>query len=178
MKIPRLQASNQERRIYQGFFDRLDRSPNVVAPLSLTRFPSLQDHDGKITLEEFLQGVKENRKEEGVLSEEEARKTFNEWDMNGDGVIDGKEFWNVMMIKKRGSSLEIMKDLWERFDEDKDGFIDKEDVVRFFDKLFGRGQIDNPEALNVLFDEYDTDHDGKLNFGDFIPFSEKLFGES
>ncbi|KIO32665.1 hypothetical protein M407DRAFT_18423 [Tulasnella calospora MUT 4182] len=70
-----------------------------------------------------------------------------------------------------------MKDLWERFDEDKDGYIVKADVVRFFDKLFGPNQLDDPNALNVLFDEFDTDHDGKLNFEEFLPFSEKLFGE-
>ncbi|KAG8944886.1 hypothetical protein FRC00_010376, partial [Tulasnella sp. 408] len=57
-----------------------------------------------------------------------------------------------------------MKDLWERFDEDKDGFIVKADVLRFWDNLFGLNQIDDPNALNVLFDEFDTDHDGKLNF--------------
>ncbi|KIO15797.1 hypothetical protein M407DRAFT_34606 [Tulasnella calospora MUT 4182] len=117
---------------------------------SLTYFSSLEDHDGKITWEEFWQGAKENLDEGVVLSEEEARKTFNEWDMNE--------------YAKRGSSPEIMKDLWERFDEDKDGYIVKADVVRFFERLFGPGQIDDTEPLNVIFDEYDTDHDGKLNF--------------
>lgn len=98
----------EERRISQEFFDRVDRSMYILTAFvfyilppsypSLTYFSSLEDHDGKITWEEFWQGAKENPDEGVVLSEEEAGKTFNEWDMNGDGVIDGKEFWNVMML--------------------------------------------------------------------------------
>ncbi|KAG9048785.1 hypothetical protein FS837_012072 [Tulasnella sp. UAMH 9824] len=71
----------EDRRISQEFFNRLDRN-----------------HDRKITLEEYLQDVKENPRGERVISEEEARQTFNDWDMNGDGVIDEKEFWTVMML--------------------------------------------------------------------------------
>lgn len=53
------------------------------------------DHDNKITFEEFFEMVNKDRDN---LTEEQARAAFKEWDTNGDGVIDIKEYWSGVTL--------------------------------------------------------------------------------
>ncbi|KAG8983517.1 hypothetical protein FRB90_005925, partial [Tulasnella sp. 427] len=116
--------------------------------------------DGKVTLEEWLVGHRKRY----VASDEDARKFFEEWDLNGDGVIDPKEFWKCVAMCKVGTSPGVVKQFWSSVDVDGKGFVVVEDVIRYFSSLFGEVDSNGKERLSKLFEESDTDHDGKLNF--------------
>ncbi|KAG8974323.1 hypothetical protein FRC05_007629 [Tulasnella sp. 425] len=59
---------------------------------------NFDDHDGKITFEELLQFQKEKKPGEYVLSDEKAREWFDDWDIDGDGVINAKDYWNGVLL--------------------------------------------------------------------------------
>ncbi|KIO32672.1 hypothetical protein M407DRAFT_18431 [Tulasnella calospora MUT 4182] len=128
-----------------------------------------RNHDNKISYDEFLE-ILHNEGGEDV-TEEKARAAFGEWDTNGDGVIDFKEYWSGVTLKKRGLLNEAEKSVFRMFDQDGDGFLQLEDVLR----IFGGGADDLKDALGSLFKDADADGDGKLNLEEFKVFSELLF---
>ncbi|KAG8983518.1 Calcium-dependent protein kinase 13, partial [Tulasnella sp. 427] len=133
--------------------------------------------DGKVTFEEFKAA---SEKDGAKLSDEMLREKFDDWDLNGDGIIDQSEFWKSVMMQKEGTTPGVLKILWQGVDKDKTGYTTFDNFLYFFENelpIYG-GKLDaeGKATMKALFDQADTDHDGKLNFDEFIPFTKAIFG--
>jgi hypothetical protein len=71
---------------------------------------------------------------------------------------------NVQYIYEDSSEMGIDPGTFEEFDQDKDGFITKDEFIENF-KNFG-GILEKEEA-DKMIDPYDVDKDGKLSYEEF-----------
>lgn len=149
-----------------------------------------RDEDGKVSLEEFAAGERAAR-----LSEEARGKIFERLDKDGDGFITNKELktrgpgFGNSFLKKADSdgdgrvsreeflanppfkkvAEERLNKMFDRMDQNDDGFLDEKDLGRMRPPGGGR-----PPRFN--FKELDTDQNGSLNLKEFqeAPFMKKL----
>ena len=83
--------------------------------------------------------------------------------MDGNGEIDFPEFLN-MMAKKTKEDPEEIKEAFEVFDKDRDGFISASELQKVLESI---GEKLSGEEIDEMMKEIDTDGDGKINFKDF-----------
>ncbi|XP_022751934.1 probable calcium-binding protein CML45 [Durio zibethinus] len=69
-------------------------------------------------------------------------------------------------------SLEEVKQAFEVFDENKDGFIDAEELQRVLRIL---GLKEGLENCNKMIKTFDEDGDGRIDFQEFVKFMENSF---
>lgn len=114
-----------------------------------------KDGDGTITtkqLEEVLEAV--GRKPEGAL----LQTINNTMDTDGHGTINFQEFLTLMskVIKKKE-----LRDMFNRFDNNKDGFIS---VSELHDAMKMLGNKFTDEEMDELVEEADQDGDGQVSY--------------
>lgn len=71
-------------------------------------------------------------------------------------------------------SLEEVKEAFDVFDEDRDGFIDARDLQRLLCNL-GFGEASSFHACQRMIRAFDTDGDDRIDFNEFAIFMEKSF---
>ncbi|KAJ4969085.1 hypothetical protein NE237_015786 [Protea cynaroides] len=71
-------------------------------------------------------------------------------------------------------SFEELKEAFDVFDENKDGFIDAEELQRVLCNL---GFVEGSEVLDCrrMIGAYDMNKDGKIDFGEFVKLMENSF---
>lgn len=102
-------------------------------------------------------------------SDSEIERMIHELDADGDGSIDFPEFLIFMSknFKKRArrSVCEELKDAFNVFDRNGDGYITHEEMKRVLDE-FEENLSDKDVA--EMIKEADQDGDGKINYQEFI----------
>ena len=71
-------------------------------------------------------------------------------------------------------------DVWEKFDADQNGFLDKDEAKKFLDEISKiideeRGKYYNKDNFETLFEEYDEDNNGYLSKSEMAQFIKMNF---
>ncbi|XP_021341388.1 calmodulin-1-like [Mizuhopecten yessoensis] len=121
------------------------------------------DGNGSITVDELglaMRSIGENP------STKEIRQLMEAADLNRNGTIEFEEF--VEMVADRLKDFDViseMKEAFEVFDQDNDGFLNKEDIRR---AMAGLGvSLTEPEVTQMM-EVADSDKDGRLNYKEFV----------
>ncbi|KAK8892468.1 Protein Aster-C [Tritrichomonas musculus] len=120
-----------------------------------------EDHNGNINLSEtknFLEKIGVNH----VF----APLAFEICDKNQNSTITFDEFrpfYKLLGDIEKDRST-IYKVLFDKFDSDKNGYLDKKEVVRLL-FFFGGDDWNEDDAIRFI-DNHDTNNDGKLNFNE------------
>ncbi|VDK78910.1 unnamed protein product [Litomosoides sigmodontis] len=95
-----------------------------------------------------------NNHQNDVLKEEDLRRIFKEFDMNGDGYIQKDELSEVMVRMGQRPTDDELNAMFSAADKDKDGNIDFGEFLTI--------AYANPVSLSLkaVFDELDVDSDG------------------
>ncbi|KRY92187.1 Calmodulin, partial [Trichinella pseudospiralis] len=122
-----------------------------------------KDGDGKITSQEL-----------GIVmrslgqrpTESELRDMVNEVDEDGNGTIEFDEFLQMMSRKMKDSDSEQeLKEAFQVFDKDKDGFISAAELHYVMTNL---GEKLTDEEVQEMIREADLDGDGLVNYNEFV----------
>ena len=98
---------------------------------------------------------------------EEIEEMIFACDTNGDGEIDFDEFLNLIRLsmgEDGGNAEEHLRDVFDLFDVDGSGYIDRDDM-RLLMKRLAQDLTDG--EITSIMEEVDTDGDGKISFEEF-----------
>mmetsp|Transcript_115357 Transcript_115357/g.182261 ORF Transcript_115357/g.182261 Transcript_115357/m.182261 type:complete len:157 (-) Transcript_115357:127-597(-) len=127
-----------------------------------TRFAYFDiDDNGRIKLEE----LKEIMAEFGH-TELQVRDWIHQADSNGDGVIDFREF--VDLVERKNQELKDCEELmgtFKQFDVNGNGFIERNE---WFTVMRTMAESLDEEELEEMFIAADTNNDGKVSYQEFV----------
>jgi len=98
---------------------------------------------------------------------EEIEEMIFACDTNGDGEIDFDEFLNLIRLsmgEDGGNAEEHLRDVFDLFDVDGSGYIDRDDMRLLMKRL---AQDLTDDEITSIMEEVDTDGDGKISFEEF-----------
>ncbi|CAD6193122.1 unnamed protein product [Caenorhabditis auriculariae] len=124
------------------------------------------NNDGKITTEELEKAMIRCGQRPTKL---EVRLIMYHGDNDQNGVITFDEFAHLMNGTSPMSryTFEQLRDQFNMFDKDKDGFIEKAEMISCVRELSLQHSF--PRAvIEQLFTEADIDGDGKISFDEFV----------
>ena len=100
-----------------------------------------------------------------VMSNEELDQMFGVVDKDGNGLIDFKEFLNLMnSANKEQNAEEEMKNLFALIDANQDGFLSEKEIR---DMMKGLGEKVKKKHIRKMIKEADLNKDGKISFNEF-----------
>ncbi|CAF0792359.1 unnamed protein product [Didymodactylos carnosus] len=98
-------------------------------------------------------------------SEEDIGEVIKKVDLDGNGKVDFEEFLTMMQRRKSAGELDHeLKHVFDVFDKNRDGFIDKDEL---YDMLKRLGENITEEDVIDMIDEADTDEDNKVSYEEF-----------
>ncbi len=107
--------------------------------------------DGLLDFDEFRLGL------EGMATDEELRKIFDELDTNGDGVISLLESLNISTMEAADRVGDYLTENFDELDTNVSGLLD-------FDEFrLGLAGLATDEELKNIFEELDTNGDGVIS---------------
>ncbi|XP_060080010.1 calmodulin-beta-like [Ylistrum balloti] len=121
------------------------------------------DGNGSISVEELglaMRSIGENP------SSKEIRQIVECADLDRNGTIEFEEF--VVMVADRLKDFDAiseMKEAFEVFDQDGDGFLDKDDIQRAMEGL--GVSLTAPEVTQMM-EVADANKDGRLDYKEFV----------
>ena len=122
-----------------------------------------RDKDGFITTRELGEIMKNLGQ---TPTEAELQDMINEVDIDGNGIIDFKEFLGIMVRKLRDSDTEEeLIEAFKIFDKDGNGLISSDELLHVMITL---GENTNMEEIEDLIKELDLDGDGFINYEEFL----------
>ena len=126
---------------------------------------------GMIDFEDFKSFIINNQDNEiiGGESDDEIRKKFLEIDVDRNNKIDFTEFIAANMDKAIFKDKEKLRIAFDAFDIDKNGIINKEDIINIL-KL--ENLYDANKIVSDLIDPNDINKDGKIDFDEFCKLME------
>ncbi|CAF0963368.1 unnamed protein product [Adineta ricciae] len=100
------------------------------------------------------------------IPETELATFVNQLDIDKSGTIEFEEYLSFMMtfIKKNVTTEENLRDAFNLFDQDRDGFVNVDDLREIMTNL---GEKITDEDLDEMIREADIDKDFKVNFREF-----------
>jgi len=122
-----------------------------------------KDRDGYITIKEISAYVKAIGQ---PPTEGEVKDMINEVDVDGNGSIEFIEFITLMARKMRDADTfrEDLKEIFDVFDLNKDGGIDKDELKHIMTSI---GENVQDEDIDDMIKEADEDGDDAINFEEF-----------
>lgn len=125
------------------------------------------DHDGELSMEEFIRGMK--RLDSG-LSEQQIKEKFLLIDTDLSGSISYMEFVAGAFTKEEFLNGQRLYRLFKVIDLDDNNKISVEEFM----VLFGKSQYITVEELKEIIKETDLDDDGEINFEEFKHFMRQV----
>jgi calcium-dependent protein kinase len=126
------------------------------------------NNDGKLQLEEILEGCK---KHAGEITEKKVRHTIDEMDAAGNGEIEYSEWVIATISKKDFLTDERFQVAFNMIDNDHSRSISAEEVKNV---LGGGGKNIDEKVWDKILREVDTDEDGEVDFGEFKTMMQKI----
>jgi len=98
---------------------------------------------------------------------------FAEFDQNGDGTLDFRDYVTSLSTLCRGTPNAKITMLLRIFDKDKRGHLTPEDLTNLMRWQFRSMEFRDTEemvktSVDIAFSEFDIDRDGKLSFDEFF----------
>eukprot|EP01017_Pseudomicrothorax_dubius_P029670 TRINITY_DN3629_c0_g1_i1.p1 TRINITY_DN3629_c0_g1~~TRINITY_DN3629_c0_g1_i1.p1 ORF type:complete len:240 (-),score=65.46 TRINITY_DN3629_c0_g1_i1:155-874(-) len=160
--VQKLQKHQRSNKLYQAIITFI--SHKVMSATEMEKVVELfkaidTNHDGKIKAEDFKRFLIEKGYWQDGNDEafERIRQNMKQDEMGyNDFVTFVISEPNILCFTK-------LKEAFDQLDEDKDGFLDKEDIQR---ALIFNGNMKN-ETWNEMISKYNKNKDGKLSFNDF-----------
>jgi len=122
-----------------------------------------KDGSGKVGAAEFCKAL-------GLPFNDFSIQLFQLFDVDQDGEIDFREFISGMALlssKNNASVSTTIKFCFEMMDEDKNGYISKEEFRKIFLKS-SRGQ--STKDIDEIYDEIDVKKNEKVDYDSFIEY--------
>jgi len=130
------------------------------------------DGSGDISIPELTAVLQSLGKD---FSDEDLKEMHDIADKNGDGKIEFDDFHALMRETiLRGIQENDLRDAFEVFDSDKDGFVTAKELQELFKNLGESIEIE--DAVDML-NNADSDQDGLIDFKDFKAYYEKESGK-
>ncbi|CAF4523426.1 unnamed protein product, partial [Rotaria socialis] len=100
------------------------------------------------------------------VPESELTTLINQLDMDKSGTIEFEEYLSFMLtfIKKNITTEDNLKDAFNLFDQNNDGYIETKDLREIMTNL---GERITDEDIDEMMREADIDKDFKVNFYEF-----------
>uniref|UniRef100_A0A7S3AFY2 EF-hand domain-containing protein n=1 Tax=Haptolina ericina TaxID=156174 RepID=A0A7S3AFY2_9EUKA len=117
------------------------------------------DHDESLDFDEFCKMVRE--REMGEHTTAELRKRFDALDTSGNGKLAMSEYLRYALRDALARSSTRVVELFQQWDVDKSGFIDRKEFRRAVQEL---GFNARDKEIDIVFDEYDEDNSGELDY--------------
>ena len=125
--------------------------------------------DGFLTRDELIMGFNDIIGEHENVSNE-VDKIIAEVDVDLNGKINYSEFILALMNKKKMLCSINLKQAFDAFDEDRNGYITADEVK----KILGFGNNFSNEVWEYIINEIDEDHDKRVSFDEFENMMKKL----
>ena len=80
-------------------------------------------------------------------------------------------------MSKTEALKEVVDDLWDKYDDDYNGFLDKDETRNFMKDILNQvpnAQEFSEDAFNELFIEFDEDESGTIEKHELLNFMQKL----
>jgi calcium-dependent protein kinase len=119
-----------------------------------------KNHDGKLSLEELLEGAQEVFPE---MTEDEVKELFRHADTDKSGDIDYTEWIQATVNKKALLTDKNLKSAFKAFDEDGSGTITADEIKKFL----GQGKKIDKNVWKEILAEVDENDDGEIDFEEF-----------
>ncbi|XP_010525867.1 PREDICTED: calmodulin-like protein 7 [Tarenaya hassleriana] len=144
-------------------------SPSRIDPAELKRVFQMFDKngDGRITKEElsdYLESL-------GLfIPDKDLTQMICKIDENGDGCVDMDEFESLYMsiMDENDEEDDGMKDAFNVFDQDGDGFITVEELKSVMGGSLELKQGKTLEDCKKMIIQVDVDGDGRVNYKEFL----------
>ena len=126
---------------------------------------------GLISFDDFKSFIINNQDNEiiGGETDDEIKKKFLKIDVDGNNKIDFTEFLAANMDKSIFKNKEKLRIAFDAFDVDKNGIINKEDIINIL-KL--ENLYDANKIVSKLIHPHDVNNDGKIDFDEFCKLME------
>ncbi|XP_004511540.1 calcium-dependent protein kinase 1-like [Cicer arietinum] len=124
------------------------------------------DNSRTITFEELKDGLS---KLGTKISESEVRQLMEAADVDGNGTIDYIEFITATMHLNRMERENHLYKAFEYFDNDKSGYITKEELESALKKY----NMGDEKTIKEIIAEVDSDNDGRINYEEFVAMMRK-----
>ncbi|XP_069131508.1 neurocalcin homolog [Argopecten irradians] len=126
--------------------------------------------DGCLTIDNFT-NIYSNCFPEGD-PETFAAQAFRTFDINGDGVINFREFMCALSVKSRGRCEQKLRWAFRMYDIDNNGYVSREEMIEIIQAMFkmtGNGDAAAAEErTDKIFNLMDKNSDGQLSQEEFI----------
>ncbi|CAH8362144.1 unnamed protein product [Eruca vesicaria subsp. sativa] len=115
---------------------------------------------GKITIEELKLGL---QKLGHAVPQDDLQILMDAGDIDRDGYLDCDEFIAISVHLKKMGNDEHLKKAFEFFDQDKNGYIEIEELREALSDEVGISE----EVIEAIIRDVDTDKDGRISYEEF-----------
>ena len=137
------------------------------------------DGSGSLEADEVINIL--TRKTKKAMSQDEAKRFIKQFDRNGDGKMDIKEFsraWDMMEEQYGGIELTKMtREDWRAlkyFDDDGSGVLEMEELLGILMHSNGRAKGMSEKDARAFIGLFDKDGDGNIDAKEFAAFHRGL----
>ncbi|KAI9100195.1 hypothetical protein K1719_024413 [Acacia pycnantha] len=104
--------------------------------------------------------------------DEETRRIFNKFDINGDGKISSSELKKMLLTLDSKTTSKEIKRIMAELDKNGDGYIDLKEFADFHQS--GGEKLADSRELRDAFDLYDLDKNGLISVTELHAVLRKL----
>jgi len=116
--------------------------------------------DGEINVEEFTKYLTKKGWEKDK-AKTTAKSIIEQLDQDGDMQISRAEWWDARLATKFQDE-KLIKEQFDRIDDNGDGFITSEELSNLFNKQL------TDDLINQMIEEVDENKDGKISYEEFV----------
>ena len=130
-----------------------------------------QNGKGKITLKDFIEGLKKILKKD---MEEDAKKIFENLDEYGSGYLEYEMFIRAAINKKIFLTEDTLKFTFKFFDKENKGKITNDSIIKMFEESINKDENVKTELEKIMKDAKRSETDSSMDFENFCEFMKSI----